>query len=90
MRGRARELAETDKMLKYRGCSGTVEYSEEDAVYIGVIAHIRDLVIFEADDASGIVPAFEEAVDDYLEFCESEEATPNTPSRGGTDKDLHG
>ena len=73
-----------DKVLYHRGYAGMVEYSQEDAAYVGQIADIRDLVIFEADDASGIVPAFEEAVDDYLEFCRSEGVKPDAPSRGET------
>ena len=79
-----------NRVLKHRGYSGTVEYSEEDNVYVGEIAHIRDLVIFEADDAGGVVRAFEDAVDDYLEFCRSEGAVPNAPLRGGADKAPHG
>lgn len=55
--------------LTYKGFSARVEFDAEDAILVGRIAGINDVVSFHADDAVGIVEAFHEAVDDYIETC---------------------
>jgi predicted HicB family RNase H-like nuclease len=69
-------------ILSYKGYSGSAEYSPEDEVFHGKLLGIRALVSYEADTAKGLRQAFEEAVDDYLETCEAEGLTPETPYRG--------
>ncbi|MFG1486152.1 hypothetical protein ABMA77_08780 [Halobacteriovorax sp. RZ-1] len=59
------------KELRYRGYSGICDFSEEDNVYFGKIDLEYDLVSFESDTLEGLKPAFEEAVDDYLDMCKS-------------------
>jgi predicted HicB family RNase H-like nuclease len=56
--------------LEYRGCRGSVEYSEEDEVFHGRLDSVRELVTYEAGDAEGLEQAFREAVDDYLALKE--------------------
>ncbi len=63
-------------MLEYKGYCGSVEYSAEDEVLHGRLEFIRDLVTYEAPDAKGLQAAFEEAVDDYLDLCQSEGRKP--------------
>lgn len=78
--------------MKYKGYTGTVEYSEEDDAYIGQLRDIRDLVIYESEDASGLKAAFEEAVDDYLDFCKDEGVETNALTARfsvSSDPDLH-
>lgn len=55
--------------MNYRGYAATIEYDDEDAVFVGRIAGIRDRVGFHADTVEGLREAFREAVDDYLETC---------------------
>jgi len=70
------------KTLEYEGYVGTAELSEEDGVFHGKLAFIRDLVTFESDTAPGLVDAFHEAVDDYLADCEEEGREPDKPFKG--------
>lgn len=80
-------------MLEYKGYYGSANYSEEDEVFWGKLEFIRDLVTFESDTAKGLRPAFEEAVDDYLQTCEAAGREPDVPFKGAfnvrTSPELH-
>lgn len=68
--------------LLYKGYEGSVEFSAEDMLFIGKILHINDLVSFDGETPIEIKTAFEEAVDDYLEFCQEEGIDPDKPYKG--------
>jgi predicted HicB family RNase H-like nuclease len=68
--------------LEYTGYFGSIEYSDEDEVLHGRLEFIRDLVTYEGTDAKSLKLAFHEAVDDYLDLCQSEGRTPDTPLKG--------
>jgi predicted HicB family RNase H-like nuclease len=57
--------------IKYKEFIGSVQYSAEDEVFYGKIEGINDHVSFEGDSVSDLKLSFEEAVDDYIELCES-------------------
>ncbi len=69
-------------LMEYKGYFGSVEFSEEDDVLHGRLQFIRGLVSYEAPDAKGLKAAFHEAVDDYLELCESLGRKPEVPLKG--------
>ena len=56
-------------VMSYKGYSARVEYDDEDGIFAGRIAGIRDGVGFHADTVEGLRAAFREAVEDYLETC---------------------
>lgn len=55
--------------MSYKGYSARIEYDDEDGIFTGRIAGIRDRVGFHADSVAELREAFHEAVDDYLETC---------------------
>lgn len=55
--------------MAYKGYSARVEYDDEDGIFTGRIAGIRDGVGFHADSVAELREAFHEAVEDYLETC---------------------
>ncbi|MBE6784220.1 MAG: type II toxin-antitoxin system HicB family antitoxin [Ruminococcaceae bacterium] len=69
-------------ILEYNGYYGSSEVSVEDGVIFGKILHINDLVTFEADNLQDLNVAFQEAVDDYLEFCKANGKNPDKPFKG--------
>ena len=69
-------------MRLYKGYSGSVEFDDGDLVFHGRVNGIRDIVTFEADTAEGLVKAFHDSVDDYLEFCASRGEEPQRPYSG--------
>lgn len=59
-------------MLEYKGYIGSVAYDDEDKIFHGRLAFIRDLVTYEGADAKSLKRAFREAVDDYLQLRAAE------------------
>lgn len=56
-------------IVSYKGYSARITFDADDGLLVGRIAGIADIVGFHADSAAGIVTAFHEAVDDYIETC---------------------
>ncbi|MGB8842209.1 MAG: type II toxin-antitoxin system HicB family antitoxin [Aliidongia sp.] len=57
-------------MLSYKGFMARVEVDTEDALLIGHLAGINDIVGFHAETVPELIEAFHDAVEDYLETCE--------------------
>ena len=55
--------------MTYKGYSARIEYDDDDGIFTGRIAGIRDGVGFHADTVADLREAFHEAVEDYLETC---------------------
>ena len=55
--------------MSYKGYSARIKYDDDDGIFTGRIAGIRDGVGFHADTVEGLREAFREAVDDYIETC---------------------
>jgi predicted HicB family RNase H-like nuclease len=70
------------KTMTYQGYAAHIEYSDEDACFVGRIAGIRDIVGFHGESVAELRAAFEEAVDDYLETCQKVGRPPQKPYSG--------
>ncbi|MCJ8271194.1 MAG: type II toxin-antitoxin system HicB family antitoxin [Psychrosphaera sp.] len=70
------------QMLKYKGYIGSIEASVEDGVLFGKLEFIQPLINYEGETVSELKTAFEEAVDDYLNDCESQSIEPAKPCKG--------
>lgn len=68
--------------MTYKGYSARIEYSDEDECFVGRIAGIRDIISFHGESVNEIRQAFKEAIDFYLETCETRGETPNKPYSG--------
>ena len=69
-------------VMNYKGYAARIEYSEEDGLFVGHIACIRDIVGFHGESVRELRDAFEEAVTDYLETCAKLGRTPQKPYSG--------
>jgi len=69
-------------ILKYKDFAGSVQFSAEDEVFHGKLIGIDDLVTFEGESVTQLKESFEEAVDDYLELCESVGKSPFKSYKG--------
>ena len=56
-------------MLHYKDYEGEFEFDPIAKIFFGRITNISDIVTFKSDTEDGIEQAFQESVDDYLEFC---------------------
>jgi predicted HicB family RNase H-like nuclease len=68
--------------MEYNGYFGSVHYNDDDRVFYGKLEFIRALVSYEGTDVVSLRTAFEEAVDDYLEFCKETGKQPEKPFKG--------
>lgn len=55
--------------MTYKGYSARIEYDDEDEIFTGRLAGIRDGVGFHADTVEALRDAFHDAVEDYVETC---------------------
>lgn len=69
-------------LLHYKNYTGSVEFSEEDAVFHGKVLGIQSLISFEGDSVKSIIKDFHNAVDEYLDFCDSKGIQPEKPFKG--------
>lgn len=53
--------------MEYKGYVGSVEFSEEDALFFGKVLGVLALISYEGENARDLVEDFHSAVDDYLE-----------------------
>lgn len=68
--------------MKYKGYVGSVEFSEEDALFFGKVLGVRALISYEGENARNLVEDFHSAVDDYLELCAAEGVEPEKAYKG--------
>lgn len=66
----------------FKGYAAKIEYSDDDACFIGHIAGIKDVIGFHAETVKELRAAFEEAVDDYLATCAKLGRAPQKPYSG--------
>lgn len=69
-------------VLTHKGYSAKIEFDADDRIFFGNIAGIRDGVGFHADTVDGLIAAFHEAVDDYIETCAKVGKSPDRSYSG--------
>jgi len=68
--------------MSYQGYHARIEYDDQDSIFFGRVAGIRDGVTFHAETVDDLRHAFHEAVDDYLETCVQIGKTPERAFSG--------
>lgn len=71
-----------DKVMNHLGYQGSVMVSFEDGILHGAILNINDLVTYEAETIPELKIAFQESVEEYIEYCKSKGLAPNKPMSG--------
>jgi len=69
-------------MLNYKGYTGQIEIDLESGMLCGRVIDIKDVVTFKGITVEEARRAFEESVDDYLEFCKDLGEEPDKPFSG--------
>jgi len=69
-------------ILEYKGYQGTAEINLESEMLCGRVVGLKNVVMtFEGITVKALKVAFEETVDDYLEWCKEEGEEPEKPER---------
>ena len=56
-------------MMEYKGYIGQFEFDDSAEIFHGEFTNLRDVITFQGKTLPRIRKAFQESVDDYLEFC---------------------
>jgi predicted HicB family RNase H-like nuclease len=68
--------------MTYKGYQARVDLDEEAGVFHGEVINTRDVITFQGASVDELKQAFEDSVDDYLEFCASRGEDPDKPYSG--------
>lgn len=71
-------------MMRYKGYTGSVEYSEEDNCLFGKVQGLDKgtCILYEGNTVDELKADFEKAIDSYLESCMERGITPKQPYSG--------
>lgn len=69
-------------MMTYKGYSGNVRFDDKAEIFHGEVLGLRDVVTFQGTTVEELKTAFEESVEDYLEFCGERGESPDKPFSG--------
>lgn len=68
--------------MSHKGYTARVEYDDEDGIFFGRIAGIRDGVNFHGETVPELRAAFRTAVEDYISTCAKIGKPPQKPYSG--------
>ena len=69
-------------MLTYKGYTGHVELDDKAGLFHGEILDTRDVITFQGTSVEELTRAFQDSIDDYLEFCGKRGEEPDKPFSG--------
>ena len=69
-------------MMEYKGYIGKVEFDDEANIFHGEIINLRDVITFQGETVKQLRKAFQDSLDDYLEFCGERNESPEKPYSG--------
>ena len=69
-------------MLEYKGYIGSVVFDSDAELFHGEVVGLRDVITFQGTTPHEIKEAFQESVNDYLEFCQERGEKPEKPYSG--------
>src|SRR6266536_2475582 len=68
--------------MTYKGYEGVAALDEDAGLFTGEVINTRDVITFQGASVEELKNAFEESVDDYLEFCAARGEDPDKPFSG--------
>ncbi len=69
-------------MFTYKGYAGQIEIDLEANTLCGRVIGIKDVITFKGKTVEEARQAFEDSVDDYLQWCQELGEEPNKPFSG--------
>lgn len=68
--------------MEYKGYFAKVEFIDDDNIFHGEIINLRDVITFEGETVDELKQAFQDSVDDYLDFCKQRGEDPEKTYSG--------
>jgi len=69
-------------MMRYKGYTGVMEVDPEAELIHGRVVGLRDVITFQGNTVAESRQAFQDSIDDYLEWCATEGRRPDKPFSG--------
>ena len=69
-------------MMEYKGYFAKAEFDDEANIFCGEVINLRDVITFEGETVKELNQAFQDSVDDYLDFCAERGEDPEKPYSG--------
>lgn len=69
-------------MLKYKGYTGHIEVDTEAGILFGRVLDLKDVITFQGKTVNEACQAFQDSIEDYLEFCAELGESPEKPFSG--------
>lgn len=69
-------------MMEYKGYIGQVEFDDEAEIFHGEVVNTRDIITFQGNSVEALKSAFNDSVDDYLDWCAERGEEPDKPYSG--------
>ncbi|MBD2576313.1 type II toxin-antitoxin system HicB family antitoxin [Oscillatoria sp. FACHB-1406] len=68
--------------MEYKGYTASIEIDEDVSSLFGTVLGIKDVITFQGNTVNELRHAFQDSVDDYLEWCEELGEKPDKPFSG--------
>jgi predicted HicB family RNase H-like nuclease len=68
--------------MEYKGYFVKVEFDDGASIFHGEVINLRDVITFEGETVKELKQAFQDSVDDYLDFCVERGEDPEKPYSG--------
>src|SRR5436189_383977 len=69
-------------MMKYKGYLADITYDDEAKIFHGEVIGLKDIITFQGQSVSDLKKAFQESINDYLEWCEERSEQPEKTYSG--------
>lgn len=68
--------------MTYKGYTARIEFDSRDAIFVGRVLGINDIISFHGDNVQALTNAFHEAIDHYLDDCKEAGRKPQKTYSG--------
>lgn len=69
-------------MMEYKGYVGQVSFDDAADIFHGEVVNTRDVITFQGRSVEEIRLAFQESIDEYLQWCKEKNKLPDKPFSG--------
>lgn len=69
-------------MMNYKGYLGDVKFDSDARIFHGDVLNTRDVITFQGKSVDELELAFQESIEDYLEWCREDGVEPERPYSG--------
>lgn len=70
------------RMLEYKGYHASVDYDDDDELFVGSVFGVRDSLNFHGTNVEELKASFHDCIDNYLDMCKEFGVSPDKEYKG--------